>query len=422
MKRKSVFSFLAAGTMAMGLLLGAGATSAATVLFADGGTKATGIDDVNIGGTVYDVTFNVQVFAFEEYGPFPGTFFFNNATVALDAVNAINAALNASPATSVGAPGNAFEAVGFNIGYGSLGGPGDVEFVTTARGGCGDQCVDWISGGTNQLLYNADERTWAEFTVAGAPPSTSSIAASSLPSSRSVQVGTLASAFATMINIGSTTLTGCSIAPRTSVAADFAYQTTDAANVPVGTPNTPVDIPAGGFQNYIFGFLPSAPISPTEVELDYDCTNSEPAPVTEGLNTLLLSADAAPVPDIVALAATPTGDGIVNLSGTNGSNAFAVSTVNVGSAATITATPAPSTSLPLALSICETNPTTGACLSAPGNSATSSVAGGATPTYSVFVTATGTVPFDPANNRIGVRFSDAGGVTRGSTSVAVRTQ
>jgi hypothetical protein len=47
---------------------------------------------------------------------------------------------------------------------------------------------------------------------------------------------------------------------------------------------------------------------------------------------------------------------------------------------------------------------------------------GFTPTYSVFATGTGTVPFDPALNRIVVTFTDAGGAVRGSTSVAVRTQ
>jgi hypothetical protein len=156
--------------------------------------------------------------------------------------------------------------------------------------------------------------------------------------------------------------------------------------------------------------------------MTYDCANTDPAPVTVGLNTLLLSAEATPVPDIVALAATPTGDGIVNLPGSNGSNAFAVSTVNVGSTATITASAAPSVSLPLVLSICETNPATGVCLSAPAASATSSVSAGATPTYSVFITAIGDVPFDAATNRIVVEFKDAGDVVRGSTSVAVRTQ
>jgi hypothetical protein len=52
---------------------------------------------------------------------------------------------------------------------------------------------------------------------------------------------------------------------------------------------------------------------------------------------------------------------------------------------------------------------------------TTSIAAGDTPTFAFFVTSTDTVPFDPANNRIFVRFQDAGGVTRGSTSVAVRT-
>ena len=53
---------------------------------------------------------------------------------------------------------------------------------------------------------------------------------------------------------------------------------------------------------------------------------------------------------------------------------------------------------------------------------TTQIDGGQTPTFGIFVTGTGTVPFDPASNRIFVRFKDGAGVTRGATSVAVRTQ
>ncbi len=136
-----------------------------------------------------------------------------------------------------------------------------------------------------------------------------------------------------------------------------------------------------------------------------------------GLNTLLLSASATPVPDIVALAATLQNDGIAHLTSTG---VFAVATVNVGSTGTITATAdTGSASLPLAVSVCETNPSTGVCLAPPGSSVTTVMAAGATRTFGVFVMNTGPVPFDPANNRIFVRFKE-GGITRGATSVAVQ--
>ena len=137
-----------------------------------------------------------------------------------------------------------------------------------------------------------------------------------------------------------TAATDCSIAPSTSVPADFSYQTTDpATNALVGTPDTPVDVAAGALQTFLFAFTPTAEILPTDVQLRFDCSNTEPAPVTLGLNTLLMSASSIPVPDIVALAATPTADGTLRLPGVNGSGAFAVASVNVGSIGTIIAAP-----------------------------------------------------------------------------------
>jgi hypothetical protein len=80
------------------------------------------------------------------------------------------------------------------------------------------------------------------------------------------------------------------------------------------------------------------------------------------------------------------------------------------------------TTPPVVISLCETNPPTGQCISAIGPTVTTQINANATPTFGIFVQGNGTVPFDPAANRIFVRFRDGGGVTRGSTSVAVRTQ
>jgi len=81
-----------------------------------------------------------------------------------------------------------------------------------------------------------------------------------------------------------------------------------------------------------------------------------------------------------------------------------------------------SAALPVGLSLCKTNPANGECISAIAPSVATQIDANATPTFGIFVRGNGTIPFDPAGNRVFVRFKDRGGLTRGSTSVAVRTQ
>ncbi len=245
-----------------------------------------------------------------------------------------------------------------------------------------------------------------------------------LPSSRSVTVGTPATAFATVINMGSGMATGCGMAPPANMPGTFMYQTTDpATNQPTGMPNTPADMPMGGSQTFMFAFTPTAPMDPTDMPMGFHCTNTDPAAVQSGVNTMLISASSTPVMDMVALAATLGNDGIVNIPGANGTGVFAVASVNMGSGGTVTASAETSgAGMPVSLFMCQTNPVTAQCISAVGPEVTAQVDAGATPTFAVFVAGGGTVPFDPAANRVFVRFKDAGGVIRGMASVAVRTQ
>ena len=256
------------------------------------------------------------------------------------------------------------------------------------------------------------------------PASTSPLVAAVLPSSRSVEVGNTATAFATIINSGSSVLSGCAIVPVSTVPATFVYQTTDpATNALTGSPNTPVSIAAGGSQSFVIAFTPSAPFVPTTVALGFTCAGVDAAPSNTGLNTLLLSGSTTPVPDVVALAATALNDGILHITGTSGSNAFAVATVNVGASAQITATAnTGAATLLLTITLCQTDPASGNCFSPPASSVTTTINANATPTFGIFATASNNVPFDPANNRIFVGFSDANEAVRGSTSVAVETQ
>ncbi|HEV8437701.1 MAG TPA: PQQ-dependent sugar dehydrogenase [Methylomirabilota bacterium] len=254
-------------------------------------------------------------------------------------------------------------------------------------------------------------------------PQTSLVAAV-LPTSRSVTVGTPATAFATIVNTGGTPATGCGISLATPVAASFSYQTTDpTTNAVTGAANAPANIAAGASQSFVFAITPSAPVPPTSVVFAFQCLNSPVAPLFEGVNTLLFSAEAGPVPDLVALVAFRAGsDGVVNVPGATGTDLVGVASINVGAGAPITVTlDTGGVALPLVLSICRTD-AQGACLAPPAASLSLDIASGATPSFAVFATGTGTIPFAPETNRIYARFRDASGATRGATSAAVRTR
>jgi len=141
------------------------------------------------------------------------------------------------------------------------------------------------------------------------PSYAQNIGADVFPNERAVQVGSLAAAFATITNLGGSTAFSCSIIPQSAVpGAGFLYAPVDAVTGALSGPaNTPVDIPAGASQKFNITFVPNAPLAPIDVSFTFDCTNTNPAPIIIGFNTLLLSASLTPVPDMVALTSAPGG-------------------------------------------------------------------------------------------------------------------
>jgi len=265
-----------------------------------------------------------------------------------------------------------------------------------------------------------------------------------LPVTRSVQNGTAATAFATVINpaAGGNTATGCGLRLAGSTGAQFSYQTTTPLNVLSGTANTPVDIPSGGSQNFVFsvtsatdfadntGAIPGYPSTNDErvLYIEAFCTNRRSADYTVGLNSLTFSSSAAAPADIVALAATVGNTGRVEVpTAGNQVGVFSVAVSNVGTSASITVT-ADTGGRTIAgigsFEICRTDPVAGTCLTGRAATQTLTINQNETATFGVFVRGNGTaIPNNPAQNRVFVRFREGGaaGTERGATSVAVRT-
>jgi hypothetical protein len=158
-----------------------------------------------------------------------------------------------------------------------------------------------------------------------------------------------------------------------------------------------------------------------DLPLAFSCDQVGDVTSIPGINTVDLALSSTPVADIIALAATSTNDGTVAIP-QGGAAAFAVATTNLGAGASIAVSAdTGSAVLPVLLTLCQTNPSNGQCLSPPADSLGLTIVSGAAPTFSVFAQAKGPIPFAPGASRVFVRFTDGNGNLHGATSVAVKT-
>jgi hypothetical protein len=249
-----------------------------------------------------------------------------------------------------------------------------------------------------------------------AKPATS-LVNSVLPTSRSVQVGTLATVFNTVLNSGGQTASGVTLTMANPPAGAFSYQESNCANnTLIGSMNPSLDIAAGQARCYVLFFTPSAAFTSTDVHIRAQATNAPATTLLPGINTWTLRATNSAGPDIVAL--TTTTD--FHQLGCSGTRPFAVALANVGGATSQVTVTADSgaAGLPLRILVEETNPSTGVVI---GDNILENVGAGENRTVVVWVTFRGCINFDPAANRIFVRFKDASNNLIGSTSTAVST-
>jgi hypothetical protein len=146
-------------------------------------TKATGILNLDVPFFgLFNVAFDQQAFALEIYGPSEASLddpvrlapFFTLESTS-NATDALNAALNASPALTIGEVGSEAGSPAYNIGAAAfvLDPPiidENVDGIAVIRSTIEGR-DDWLNLGENFLVYNGDERAWAVFTAQVPEPS-----------------------------------------------------------------------------------------------------------------------------------------------------------------------------------------------------------------------------------------------------------
>lgn len=240
-----------------------------------------------------------------------------------------------------------------------------------------------------------------------------------LPNSRTVLFGRPGTAFMTLINPARfPAARNCRIGFTTFFGGHFEYRLTDSNNAPYGDPNPVFDLEPGASQSFVLSFTASSPSS-QEPPFTYLCDNVVPREDPRGADQFVLRTSAAPEPDIIAIAITPTQDGVINVPKRSVFRAFSVAAMNIGAA--IEEVPVRLEQFSLHMEVCETNPQTGECISARTPYLNTSFAQNQVRTFSVFVRGDDIdVPFTPATFRARIFFGANSIDVYGGTSVAIR--
>lgn len=261
-----------------------------------------------------------------------------------------------------------------------------------------DDSQDAGGGDTSGTAIRAD--------IFSVPTGPTTLFSSVLPSARSGYFpgDPAITVFASVNNAGSSKAVNCKVSIPDSAPETLSYQETDAANVPMGGTDQPFDLAAGQTRFFVLFFTPTMVSSGADVFPDTVCDNAN-VDAIPGVNTVYLSIDSQPVPDILSINATPSGNGIVALP-SGGINFMTAAAINIGVGDAAGSSDAASVCLP----------------SSPlGTDPVSTTIGAGPSFFAVFVTdqSANGIPLDPANMRVFLRFTDASGTVRSVTSVAV---
>ena len=201
------------GSLAVTLLLAGGAAQAQTV--DRDGTNALGIFDLNVNGTVYDVTFEL-IDAQTIHGSPPGVFRFDTKDEAGDAVAAVNTVLRDEAITGVTSEGSALYKLAFDYGEPLSAPTAYVRLAITEGAGS-----DWIQQEDTNFQLWTDETVFALFELpGGATTTTVAVTTTTSSGTTTTSSGTTTTSAGTTTTTGATTTTivqaaVCSDAPLT---------------------------------------------------------------------------------------------------------------------------------------------------------------------------------------------------------------